>query len=95
NMQSALNDLDELVKVRHEYGVQLPHISLTATAIAMMSSDFVKIAPDFNHPIKQTESYGPFWEDEEDIAAGTDYPEYEQVRSYMSEKQYIDDAIAK
>ncbi|MPW13591.1 SLAP domain-containing protein [Lactobacillus helveticus] len=95
NMQSALNDLDELVKVRHEYGVQLPHISLTATAIAMMSSDFLKIAPDFNHPINQTESYGPFWEDEEDIAAGTDYPEYEQVRSYMSEKQYIDDAIAK
>ncbi|MBA2916292.1 hypothetical protein HCN73_08140 [Lactobacillus crispatus] len=95
NMQSALNDLDELVKVRHEYGVQLPHISLTATAIAMMSSDFLKIAPDFNHPINQTESYGPFWEDEEDIAAGTDNPEYEQVRSYMSEKQYIDDAIAK
>ncbi|MDN6023047.1 MAG: SLAP domain-containing protein [Lactobacillus sp.] len=95
NMQSALNDLDELVKVRHEYGVQLPHISLTATAIAMMSSDFVKIAPDFNHPINQTESYGPFWEDEEDIAAGTDNPEYEQVCSYMSEKQYIDDAIAK
>ncbi|MCO0808243.1 SLAP domain-containing protein, partial [Lactobacillus helveticus] len=95
NMQSALNDLDELVKVRHEYGVQLPHISLTATAIAMMSSDFVKIAPDFNHPINQTESYGPFWEDEEDIAAGTDYPKFEQVRSYMSEKQYIDDAIAK
>ena len=95
NMQSALNDLDELVKVRHEYGVQLPHISLTATAIAMMSSDFLKIAPDFNHPINQTESYGPFWKDEEDIAAGTDYPEYEQVRSYMSEKQYIDDAIAK
>lgn len=95
NMQSALNDLDELVKVRHEYGVQLPHISLTATAIAMMSSDFLKIAPDFNHPINQTESYGPFWKDEEDIAAGTDNPEYEQVRSYMSEKQYIDDAIAK
>lgn len=95
NMQSALNDLDELVKVRHEYGVQLPHISLTATAIAMMSSDFLKIAPDFNHPIEQTESYGPFWEDEEDCAAGTDYPEFEQVRSYMSEKQYIDDAIAK
>ena len=60
NMQSALNDLDELVKVRHEYGVQLPHISLTATAIAMMSSDFLKIAPDFNHPINQPESYGPF-----------------------------------
>lgn len=94
-VQDALNDLDELVKVRHEYGVQLPNISLTATAIAMMSSDFLKIAPIFNHPINQTESYGLFWHDEEDIAVGTDYPEYEQVRSYMGEKQFIDEAIEK
>ena len=93
NMQAALDDLDELVKVRHEYGLKLPKISLTATAIAMMSSDFLKISDEFNHPIHLTDQYGPFFEDEEDIAAGTDHPEYEQVGSYMSEKHFIDDAI--
>lgn len=93
NIQAALDDLDELVKVRHEYGLKLPKISLTATAIAMMSSDFLKISDEFNHPIHLTDQYGPFFEDEEDIAAGTDHPEYEQVGSYMSEKHFIDDAI--
>lgn len=93
NMQAALDDLDELVKVRHEYGLKLPKISLTATAIAMMSSDFLKISDEFNHPIHLTDQYGPFFEDEEDIAAGTDHPEYGQVGSYMSEKHFIDDAI--
>ena len=95
NMQAALEDLDELVKVRREYGLKIPKISLTATAIAMMSSDFQSISDEFNHPILMTGKYGPFFKDEEDIAAGTDHLEYEQVRSYMTEKQYIDNAIAK
>ena len=99
NMKAALDDLDELAKVRHEYGLELPKISLTATAIAMMSSDFQLISSEGGHPINMTQKYGPFFDDEEDIAEGTDDPYFgpdgEQVRQYMAEKQYIDDAIAK
>ena len=39
NMQKALLDLDDLVKIRKQYGLNLPKVSLTATAIAMMSSN--------------------------------------------------------
>ena len=99
NMKAALDDLDELAKVRHEYGLELPKISLTATAIAMMSSDFQLISSEGGHPISMTQKYGPFFDNEEDIAESTDDPYFgpdgEQVRQYMAEKQYIDDAIAK
>lgn len=88
NMQAALDDLDELVKVRQEYGVKLPKISLTATAIAMMSSDYL-LTHDFDHPFNHEEN-GPFFDDEEDIAFGAP-----QVESYMSEKQVIDALIAE
>ena len=41
NMQKALLDLDDLVKIRKQYGLNLPKVSLTATAIAMMSSNYL------------------------------------------------------
>lgn len=87
NMQNALNDLDDLVKVRHEYGLKLPRISLSATAIAMMSSDYL-LTHDFDHPFNHPEN-GQFWDDEEDIAFNGD-----QVPMYMSEKGIIDNEIA-
>jgi len=87
NMQNALNDLDDLVKVRHEYGLKLPRISLSATAIAMMSSDYL-LTHDFDHPFSHPEN-GQFWDDEEDIAFNGD-----QVPMYMSEKGTIDNEIA-
>ena len=87
NMQNALNDLDDLVKVRHEYGLKLPRISLSATAIAMMSSDYL-LTHDFDHPFNHPEN-GQFWDDEEDIAFNGD-----QVPMYMSEKGTIDNEIA-
>lgn len=88
NMQSALNNLDDLVNVRKEYGLKLPHISLTATAIAMMSSDYL-LTHNFDHPIHHPEN-GAFWLDEEDIAYGG-----YQVPMYMGEKDIIDAEIAK
>ena len=87
NMQNALNDLDDLVKVRHEYGLKLPRISLSATAIAMMSSDYL-LTHDFDHPFNHPEN-GQFWDDEEDIAFNGD-----QVPMYISEKGIIDNEIA-
>ena len=87
NMQNALNDLDDLVKVRHEYGLKLPRISLSATAIAMMSSDYL-LTHDFDHPFNHPEN-GQFWDDEEDIAFNGD-----QVPMYMSKKGIIDNEIA-
>ena len=87
-MKNALNDLDDLVNVRKEYGLKLPHISLTATAIAMMSSDYL-LTHKFDHPIHHPEN-GPFWEDEENIAYGG-----YQVPLYMGEKDIIDAKIAK
>lgn len=103
-MKYALNDLDDLVKVRQEYGLSLPKISLTATAIAMMSSDFnrmriIKEGSGWNlqHPIDMVKQYGPFFATEENIANGkADGSErrIEQVSQYMIEKgEYIDKYI--
>ena len=86
NMQKALLDLDDLVKIRKQYGLNLPKVSLTATAIAMMSSNYL-LNHNFDHPINHPAD-GPFWKDEENIATGS-----RQVSLYMSEKEYIDKAI--
>lgn len=39
NMKSALSDLDDLVNVRKQYNLRQPKVSLTAMAVAMMSSE--------------------------------------------------------
>lgn len=85
-MKNALNDLDALVNVRNSYKLRIPKVSLTAMAVAMMSSDYL-LTHNFDHPINHPEN-GPFFSDEEDIA-------YDgcQVPLYMSEQNYIDDLI--
>ena len=85
-MKSALNDLDDLVNVRNSYKLRVPKVSLTAMAVAMMSSDYL-LTHNFDHPINHPEN-GPFFDDEEDIAYGG-----YQVPLYMSEQNYIDDLI--
>ena len=85
-MKSALNDLDDLVNVRNSYKLRVPKVSLTAMAVAMMSSDYL-LTHNFDHPINHPEN-GPFFRDEEDIAYGG-----YQVPLYMSEQNYIDDLI--
>lgn len=86
-MKAALNDLDDLVAVRQQYNLRVPKVSLTAVAVAMMSSDYL-LNHKFDHPALHPEN-GPFFEDEEDIADGGS-----QVPLYMEEKQWIDDQIA-
>lgn len=85
-MKSALNDLDDLVNVRNSYKLRVPKVSLTAMAVAMMSSDYL-LTHNFDHPINHPEN-GPFFDDEEDIAEYAD-----QVDQYMDEKHWIDDLI--
>lgn len=68
NMKAALNDLDDLVAVRQQYNLRVPKVSLTAVAVAMMSSDYL-LNHKFDHPALHPEN-GPFFEDEEDIADG-------------------------
>ena len=87
NIKAALNDLDDLVAVRQQYNLRVPKVSLTAVAVAMMSSDYL-LNHDFDHPINHPEN-GHFFSDEEDIADGGS-----QVPLYMGEKQWIDDQIA-
>ena len=88
NMQKALSDLDDLVKIRIEYDLKLPNVSLTATAIAMMSSDYL-LTHDFGHPSQHPQN-GLFWSTEENIAYNT-----KQMPKYMEEKNIIDKAIAE
>lgn len=88
NMKSALSDLDDLVNVRKQYNLRQPKVSLTAMAVAMMSSDYL-LTHDFDHPVNHEEN-GPFFNDEEDIAFGAP-----QVGLYMNEKQVINDLIAQ
>ena len=51
-------------------------------------SDFQGYSATFDHPAQVEEKYGPFYEDEEDIAAGTDY--FDAVDIWMNEKEIID-----
>lgn len=88
NMKSALSDLDDLVNVRKQYNLRQPKVSLTAMAVAMMSSDYL-LTHDFDHPGNHEEN-GPFFNDEEDTAFGAP-----QVGLYMNEKQVINDLIAQ
>ena len=88
SMKEALNDFDDWIKVRSEYNLSQPQISLTAVAIAMMSSDYLN-SHNFDHPINHPED-GPFYGTEEDIAYGSS-----QVGLYMDEKEYIDNLIAE
>lgn len=86
-MKEALNDLDDLIKVRDQYKLRHPKISLTAMAVAMMSSDYLTTHA-FDHPINHENTDGPFFSDEEDIAYGSS-----QVGQYMDEKNWIDNLI--
>ena len=74
---------------RDKYGLSHPSISLTAVAIAMLSSDFQHYSDEFNHPSLLTSKYGPFYSDEEDISAG----EVNPIDNWMSEKDDIDKYI--
>ena len=74
---------------RDKYGLRHPSISLTAVAIAMLSSDFQHYSDEFNHPSLLTSKYGPFYSDEEDISAG----EVNLIDNWMSEKDDIDKYI--
>lgn len=74
---------------RDKYGLRHPSISLTAVAIAMLSSDFQHYSDEFNHPSLLTSKYGPFYSDEEDISAG----EVNPIDNWMSEKDDIDKYI--
>ncbi|MGQ5709175.1 SLAP domain-containing protein [Lactobacillus sp. PSON] len=95
NMKAALNDFNELIAIRREYNLNLPKVSLTAVAIAMMSSDFEGKSEVADHPINLTTKYGPFFYTEEDIGYGTNYPQYSQVKGYMSELNNIENVIAQ
>lgn len=87
NMKAALQDLDDLMRVRDEYKLRRPKISLTAMAISMMTSDYL-LNHDFDHPANNPQN-GPFFNDEQDIAWNGD-----QVGLYMNEKtEYIDPLI--
>lgn len=86
NIQATLSDLDDLVNVRKQYNLRQPKVSLTAMAVAMMSSDYL-LTHEFDHPILHKEN-GPFFADEQDIAEGAG-----QVGLYMNEKEYIDHLI--
>lgn len=89
NMEKALGYYEHWMTYRDKYGLSHPSISLTAVAIAMLSSDFQHYSDEFNHPILLTAKYGPFYEDEEDISAGDVNP----IDNWMSEKEDIDNYI--
>lgn len=89
NIEKALGYYEHWMTYRDKYGLSHPSISLTAVAIAMLSSDFQHYSDEFNHPILLTAKYGPFYEDEEDISAGDVNP----IDNWMSEKEDIDNYI--
>ena len=89
NIEKALGYYQHWMTYRDKYGLSHPSISLTAVAIAMLSSDFQHYSDEFNHPILLTAKYGPFYEDEEDISAGDVNP----IDNWMSEKADIDNYI--
>ena len=91
NVEKALEYYQEWMTYRDKYGLSHPSISLTAVAIAMLSSDFEGYTRELNHPALLQGKYGPFYETEEDIAFGTDY--YDPVDMWMSEKGIIDKYI--
>ncbi|WP_260983163.1 LPXTG cell wall anchor domain-containing protein [Lactobacillus johnsonii] len=89
NIEKALGYYQHWMTYRDKYGLSHPSISLTAVAIAMLSSDFQHYSDEFNHPSLLTAKYGPFYEDEEDISAG----EVNPIDNWMSEKDDIDKYI--
>lgn len=106
NLEKALGYYQEWMAYRNKYGLKHPSISLTAVAIAMLSSDFEGYAKYFNHPILFENEYGPFYETEEDIATsyqggygrGVDENSLrlrlkDPIDDWMSEKDYIDSYI--
>ena len=89
NIEKALGYYQHWMTYRDKYGLRHPSISLTAVAIAMLSSDFQHYSDEFNHPSLLTSKYGPFYSDEEDISAG----EVNPIDNWMSEKDDIDKYI--
>ena len=89
NIEKALGYYQHWMTYRDKYGLSHPSISLTAVAIAMLSSDFQHYSDEFNHPSLLTSKYGPFYSDEEDISAG----EVNPIDNWMSEKDDIDKYI--
>ena len=89
NIEKALGYYQHWMTYRDKYGLSHPSISLTAVAIAMLSSDFQHYSDEFNHPSLLTSKYGPFYSDEEDISAG----EVSPIDNWMSEKDDIDKYI--
>ena len=89
NIEKALGYYQHWMTYRDKYGLSHPSISLTAVAIAMLSSDFQHYSDEFNHPSLLTNKYGPFYSDEEDISAG----EVSPIDNWMSEKDDIDKYI--
>lgn len=89
NIEKALGYYQYWMTYRDKYGLSHPSISLTAVAIAMLSSDFQHYSDEFNHPSLLTAKYGPFYKDEEDISAG----EVNPIDNWMSEKDDIDKYI--
>ena len=89
NIEKALGYYQHWMTYRDKYGLRHPSISLTAVAIAMLSSDFQHYSDEFNHPSLLTSKYGPFYSDEEDISAG----EVNLIDNWMSEKDDIDKYI--